>query len=85
MATALIVLLSLGFSYFISQFATYNKLYGSLGTLLVTLIWLNANSVVLLLGFELDAAIHRARKDGLEGAEALRLSQLGDGRADDCD
>jgi len=85
MATVLIVLLSLGFSYFISQFATYNRLYGSLGTLLVTLIWLNANSVVLLLGFELDAAIHRARKDGLAGAEALRLSQVGDGRAVGCD
>lgn len=74
MATLLIVLLSLGFSYFIGQFATYNKLYGSLGTLLVTLIWLNANSVVLLLGFELDAAIHRAREQGKEGDPALSLA-----------
>ncbi|MEY5043007.1 MAG: hypothetical protein RJA19_234 [Bacteroidota bacterium] len=78
-ATLLIVLLSLGFSYFIGQFATYNKLYGSLGTLLVTLIWLNANSVVLLLGFELDAAIHRARLLGLEGQQALTLALREDG------
>jgi membrane protein len=69
----------LGFSYFIGQFATYNKLYGSLGTLLVTLIWLNANSVVLLLGFELDAAIHRARLLGLEGQQALTLALREDG------
>ncbi len=64
MATVLIVLFSLGFSYFIEQFNSYNRLYGSLGTLLVTLVWLNSNSSVLLLGFELDAAIHRARKEG---------------------
>mgnify|MGYP001175575085 FL=1 len=64
MATVLIVFFSLGFSYFIEQFNSYNRLYGSLGTLLVTLVWLNSNSSVLLLGFELDAAIHRARKLG---------------------
>ena len=62
MATVLIVLFSLGFSYFIDQFNSYNRLYGSLGTLLVTLVWLNSNSSVLLLGFELDAAIHRGRR-----------------------
>jgi membrane protein len=45
----------------VGHFASYNKLYGSLGTLLVTLIWVNSNSTVLLLGFELDAAIHRAQ------------------------
>jgi membrane protein len=62
MTTVLIVLFSLGFSYFIEQFNSYNRLYGSLGTLLVTLVWVNSNSSVLLLGFELDAAIHRARR-----------------------
>jgi membrane protein len=60
-ATIAIVLLTLGFSWFVGHFASYNKLYGSLGTLLVTLIWVNSNSTVLLLGFELDAAIHRAQ------------------------
>ncbi|MGA1373742.1 MAG: YihY/virulence factor BrkB family protein [Flavobacteriales bacterium] len=59
-ATVAIVLLTLGFSWFVAHFASYNKLYGSLGTLLVTLIWVNSNSTVLLLGFELNAAIHRA-------------------------
>jgi uncharacterized BrkB/YihY/UPF0761 family membrane protein len=38
-------------------------LYGSLGTLLITLLWLNSNSSILLLGFELNAAINRARTD----------------------
>jgi membrane protein len=62
-ATAMIILLSLGFSYFIGQFASYNKLYGSLGTLLITLVWVNANSTMLLLGFELDASIIRAQRE----------------------
>lgn len=66
MTTVLIVLFSLGFSYFIEQFNSFNRLYGSLGTLLVTLVWVNSNSSVLLLGFELDAAIHRARKGVVE-------------------
>lgn len=85
MATLLIVLLSLGFSYFIGQFATYNKLYGSLGTLLVTLIWLNANSVVLLLGFELDVAIHRARVQGVEGDRALKLALRDERASEKCE
>ena len=58
--TLLIVILSLGFSWFIEQFSSYNKLFGSLGTLLVTLVWLNSSSSILLLGFELNAAIRRA-------------------------
>jgi membrane protein len=66
MTTVLIVLFSLGFSYFIEQFNSYNRLYGSIGTLLVTLVWVNSNSSVLLLGFELDAAIHRARKKAVD-------------------
>lgn len=61
MTTVLIMLLALGFSWFIEQFSSYNKLFGSLGTLLVTLVWLNSSSSILLLGFELNAAIRRAR------------------------
>jgi len=59
----LFVVLSFTFSWFIDQFASYNSLYGSLGTLLITLLWLNSNSSILLLGFELNAAINRARMD----------------------
>ena len=61
--TALFVILTFTFSWFIDQFASYNSLYGSLGTLLITLLWLNSNSSILLLGYELNAAIHRARMD----------------------
>ena len=62
-ATTLLIIVTFAFSWFIGQFASYNTLYGSLGTLMITLLWLNSNSSILLLGFELNAAIHRAQRD----------------------
>ena len=66
MTTLLIVLLSIGFSFFIAQLNTYNRLYGSLGTFMLLLVWVNANSMVLLIGFEMDASIEKARLKVLE-------------------
>ncbi|MDB2443164.1 YihY/virulence factor BrkB family protein, partial [Flavobacteriales bacterium] len=43
-------------------FAQYNKLYGSIGTLLVILLWMYFNSIILLLGFELNASIISANE-----------------------
>ncbi len=57
LATLLILLSSMGFSYYVSTFAQYNKLYGSIGTLMVILIWIYINSLVLIIGFELNASI----------------------------
>ena len=56
-ATFLSIITSLLFSYFINNFSTYNKLYGSIGTLIVIMLWLYYNSLVLLIGFELNASI----------------------------
>jgi len=61
MATLLIVLSSLLFSYYLSHFGRYNKLYGSIGTLIALLIWLEINSFVFLIGFELNVSIRNAR------------------------
>ena len=60
LATLLIVITSLGFNYFVTHFAQYNKLYGSIGTLIIILVWLYINSLVLLTGFELNVAISKA-------------------------
>ena len=54
------------FSFFIAQLNTYNRLYGSLGTLMLLLVWVNANSAVLLVGFELDASVEKARRQAQE-------------------
>lgn len=61
MATFLIIASSLAFSYYLGHFGRYNKLYGSIGTLIALLIWLEINSFVLLMGFELNVSIRNAR------------------------
>ena len=66
-ATLLLVLTTWTFSWIIGQFSSYNSLYGSLGTLMLTLVWLNSSSSILLLGFELNAAVSRAQMDATQG------------------
>lgn len=62
LATMLIVITTLGFNYFINNFGQYNKIYGSIGTLIVILIWLYINMLVILVGYELNVSIRKARK-----------------------
>ena len=62
-ATILSVITSLGFSYYVDNFSKYNELYGSIGTLLVILLWMYFNSIILLLGFELNASIMSAKDE----------------------
>lgn len=62
LATALAVLTSLGFSYYINNFPSYNKVYGSIGTLIVMMIWLYLNSLIILIGFELNASVDLSKR-----------------------
>ena len=50
------------FGIYVTKFATYNKLYGSIGTLLILMLFVWLNSIILLLGFELNASIIRCKK-----------------------
>jgi membrane protein len=61
--TLLIILTSYFFGIYIENFSQYNKLYGSIGALLILLLylWLNAN--ILLLGYELNATIRRLKRN----------------------
>jgi len=61
MATFLSIMASLIFSMFINQFGQLNKLYGSMGTMMVVLIWTYFNSLALIIGFELNASISNAQ------------------------
>ena len=63
MATGLAVLTSLGFTYYINHFSSYNKIYGSIGTLVVVMLWLYLNSLIILMGFELNANIDFAKRN----------------------
>ncbi len=62
LATVLTILTSIVFAYFVNHFGQYNKLYGSIGTLIVIMLWIYFNSLILLLGFELNASIDNAKK-----------------------
>lgn len=61
LATLLTIISSMGFALFVNNFGQYNKLYGSIGTLIVVMLWLYIISLVLLVGFELNASISRSR------------------------
>ena len=65
-ATILSLITSLGFSFFINNFGRYNEIYGSIGALIVMMVWIQFNSFILLVGFELNASIsvhkHKQRK-----------------------
>jgi len=62
LATILSIATSVAFNYYIINFSKYNTLYGSIGTLIIMLLWINFNAVILLIGFELNAGISEARK-----------------------
>ena len=57
MTTILIMITTWAFGIYIDNFSTYNQLYGSIGALLIFMLYIWLNSNVLLLGFELNATI----------------------------
>ncbi|MTI30966.1 YihY/virulence factor BrkB family protein, partial [Xanthovirga aplysinae] len=63
LATLLTLGISFVFSYYLNNFGAYNKLYGSIGVLIAIMIWFYILSLVLLLGFELNASIDKALSD----------------------
>jgi len=63
LSTVLSVIALGGFTYYINNFSQYNKLYGSIGTLLIILFLMYIMSLILLIGFELNASIYQARTE----------------------
>lgn len=57
LTTLLIILTSYFFGVYIESFSRYNELYGSIGALLILLLYLWLNSNILLLGYELNATL----------------------------
>jgi membrane protein len=68
-ATALWLAVSAGFSFYVSHFANYDRTYGSLGAVVVLLIWLYLSFYIVLLGAEVNAELElQTSKDTTHGA-----------------
>lgn len=63
--------ISYGFSYYITHFGTYNKVYGSIGVLIALMIWIQLLALVLLFGYEVNASLHYGTK-----LEAMRYNTV---------
>ncbi len=50
------------FGIYVVEFSKYNELYGSIGTLLILMLFVWLNAIILLLGFELNATINRLKR-----------------------
>ena len=68
-ATAVWLAASAGFSYYVSHFTNYDQTYGSLGAVIVLLIWLYLSFYIVLLGAEVNAELElQTAKDTTRGA-----------------
>lgn len=61
--TILTIIISYFFGIWVIQFSQYNQLYGSIGTLLIVMFYIWINCMILLLGFELNAAINNLKRN----------------------
>ncbi|MFV0344925.1 MAG: YihY/virulence factor BrkB family protein [Bacteroidales bacterium] len=70
-ATLLSMMVIGGFSFYINNFSRYNKLYGSIGAVIIIMLWFYIQSYILLLGFELNTSIkqidEQSNQDEVEG------------------
>jgi len=57
-ATFLSILVTIGFTVFVNNFGRYNILYGSIGTVMVIMIMIFLNSMVVMVGFEINLSIN---------------------------
>lgn len=62
LATFLMVICTLGFTWYVNHFGRFNEIYGSIGTVLILMILIFFNSLVLLIGFELNVSISSLKK-----------------------
>lgn len=79
LATVLTLCTTLLFSYWVNNFATYNKVYGSIGTVLILMLLIYINALILLVGFELNVSItyllrHAAERKAKEKEEQKHAS-----------
>ncbi len=76
MATFLCLAVTYGFSFYITNFGAYNKVYGSIGALIALMVLIQIITTVLLIGYEVNISIHDAiRKEVLWNSRMHRLKK----------
>lgn len=71
MATVIQIIAVLGFSFYVNNFARYNKFYGSIGTIIVVMLLFYITALVLILGFELNISTN-----ALTGTKEAGIKQI---------
>jgi membrane protein len=56
------IVTSVLFAFYVNHWGTYTKIYGSIGGIIVLLIWLNISSIIILLGGEINATLSFIRE-----------------------
>ena len=69
LAVVVWIVASLGFGYYVKTFADYNAMYGSIGAIIVLLLYFYISAAVLLLGAEMNAVIEHMSAEGKDPGE----------------
>ncbi|RCL28735.1 ribonuclease BN [Pseudomonas sp. AFG_SD02_1510_Pfu_092] len=75
LAVVVWILASLGFAYYVKTFADYNAMYGSIGAIIVLLLYFYISAAVLLLGAEMNAVIEHMSSEGKNPGEKVADGQ----------
>jgi len=76
LATSLFVLGTVGFNAYISNFSRYNVLYGSIGTLIILLLWIWVIAILILAGNDLNSGIRREANKLSSAEDATRRKKI---------
>ena len=57
LATVLSLISSIGFATYVDSFDRYNELYGSIGTIIAVMLWIQINAFIIIIGFEFNASV----------------------------
>lgn len=75
LTTVLFVILTYIFAIYVRDFARYNVIYGSIGTIILVMVWVNLNIILILLGNELNIAIKKVRVEKMIADEMKANAQ----------
>lgn len=71
LTTILFILLTYLFAIYVKNYARYNVLYGSIGTIILAMVWVNINIILILLGNQLNIAIKKVRVEKMIADEMM--------------